>query len=147
MKRPILKKNLYKKYLPYLENLGLPKAVHKEGHKIWKHQSQCWPSTRVKCTYYIVLKSIKQKKRCHQSGRSRISLTGGGGANPKGGGGANLLFRQNVPENCMKMKEIGPGRLVLRVPGSANDQSKYPLEIALSHNIPNETFPINANTR
>ena len=28
--------------------------------------------------------------------------------NPQGGD-ANLLFGQNVPENCMKMKEIGPG--------------------------------------
>ena len=28
----------------------------------------------------------------------------GGGANPKGGGGANLLFDQFLSENCMKMK-------------------------------------------
>ena len=26
-----------------------------------------------------------------------------------GGGGANLLFDQIVPENCMEKKEIGPG--------------------------------------
>ena len=30
----------------------------------------------------------------------------GGGANPQGGG-ANLLFGQTFPENCMKMKEFG----------------------------------------
>ena len=54
---------------------------------------------------------------------------------------------KNVPENCMKMKEIGAGRRVLRTPGSTNDQSIYPLEIALNHNVLNETFPINANTR
>ena len=32
----------------------------------------------------------------------------GGGANPQGRG-ANLLFDQKCPENCMKMKEFGPG--------------------------------------
>ena len=31
----------------------------------------------------------------------------GGGANPQGGG-ANLLFGQKFPKNCMKMKEFGP---------------------------------------
>ena len=31
----------------------------------------------------------------------------GGGANPEGGG-ANLIFGQKFPENCMKMKEFGP---------------------------------------
>ena len=31
----------------------------------------------------------------------------GGGAKPHGGG-ANLLFGQKFPENCMKMKEFGP---------------------------------------
>ena len=30
-----------------------------------------------------------------------------GGANPQGGA-ANLLFGQNFPENCLKMKEFGP---------------------------------------
>ena len=33
----------------------------------------------------------------------------GGGAEPKVGG-ANLLFGQNFPENCMIMKEFGPMR-------------------------------------
>ena len=32
----------------------------------------------------------------------------GGGANPQGGD-VNLLFGQKFPENCMKMKEFGPG--------------------------------------
>ena len=32
----------------------------------------------------------------------------GGGANPLSGG-ANLLFGQKFPKNCMKMKEFGPG--------------------------------------
>ena len=32
----------------------------------------------------------------------------GGGANSQGGG-ANVLFGQKIPENCMKMKEFGPG--------------------------------------
>ena len=45
MKRPLLKKNRYKTYLPYLENLGLPKAVHKKGHKTLKHQSQSLESS------------------------------------------------------------------------------------------------------
>ena len=31
------------------------------------------------------------------------------GANPQSGS-ANLLFGQISPENCLKMKEIGPGR-------------------------------------
>ena len=31
------------------------------------------------------------------------------GAPTAQGGGVNLLFGQNFPENCMKMKEIGPG--------------------------------------
>ena len=31
----------------------------------------------------------------------------GGCANPQGGG-ANLLFGQITPQNCMKMKEFGP---------------------------------------
>ena len=31
----------------------------------------------------------------------------GGGANPQGGG-ANLLFGQKFPENCMKMNKFGP---------------------------------------
>ena len=31
----------------------------------------------------------------------------GGGTNPQGGG-ANLLFSQKFPKNCMKMKEFGP---------------------------------------
>ena len=31
----------------------------------------------------------------------------GGGVNPRGWG-ANLLFGQKFPENCMKMKEFGP---------------------------------------
>ena len=41
------------------------------------------------------------------SGRSRIYLDGGG-ANFQGGD-ANLLFGQIFTENCMKMKEFGPG--------------------------------------
>ena len=40
------------------------------------------------------------------SGGSRISETGG--ANFQGGD-KNLLFGQFFPENCMKMKEFGPG--------------------------------------
>ena len=32
----------------------------------------------------------------------------GGGANLQGGG-AHLLFGQKFPENCIKMKEFGPG--------------------------------------
>ena len=44
--------------------------------------------------------------RTKSSGGSRISQTGGG-ANFQGGG-ANLLFNQIFPENCMKMKEFGP---------------------------------------
>ena len=36
-------------------------------------------------------------------------------ANPRGGG-ASLLFGQNVPENCIKMTEIGPGAHVLGAP-------------------------------
>ena len=46
-----------------------------------------------------------------------------GSANPKGGG-AKLLFRQNFPKNCMKIKEIGPRERthLQRLPfGSAND--------------------------
>ena len=39
------------------------------------------------------------------SGGSRISLRWG--ANPKGGV-ANLLFKQIPPQNCMKLKKIGP---------------------------------------
>ena len=31
----------------------------------------------------------------------------GGGANSQGGG-ANLLFGQKFPQNCMEMKEFGP---------------------------------------
>ena len=34
---------------------------------------------------------------------------GGGGANPISWG-ENLLFGQIFPENCIKMKQIGPGR-------------------------------------
>ena len=33
----------------------------------------------------------------------------GGAANPQDEG-ANLLFGQKIPENCMKMKEFGPRR-------------------------------------
>ena len=33
----------------------------------------------------------------------------GGGANPQSGG-ANLLFGQNSPKNCIKMKDFGPGQ-------------------------------------
>ena len=42
---------------------------------------------------------------------------GGGSANAQVGG-ANLLFGQIFPENCMKMKEIGPrgGRVSLAPP-------------------------------
>ena len=47
--------------------------------------------------------------------RLRISQTGGG--NPKGPV-TNLLFGHNFHDNCMKMKEIGPGVYPL---GSAND--------------------------
>ena len=39
----------------------------------------------------------------------------GRGANPQGEG-ANLLFSQNFPKNCMKMKEFGPGGGVPSVP-------------------------------
>ena len=42
------------------------------------------------------------------SGGSRISQMREGSANFQGGG-ANLLFGQISPENCMKMKEFGPG--------------------------------------
>ena len=49
----------------------------------------------------------------------------GEGANLQGGG-ANLLFGQKFPENCMKIKEFGPGGE--RVPGcplrSANEKRK-----------------------
>ena len=37
----------------------------------------------------------------------RIQDFSEGGANPQGGD-ANLLLGQIFPENCMKMKEIGP---------------------------------------
>ena len=36
---------------------------------------------------------------------------------PRGGGG-NLLFGQNFPENCIKMKELGPGVGGWRIPGA-----------------------------
>ena len=39
----------------------------------------------------------------------------GGGANPQGGG-TNLLFGKKFPENCMKMKEFGPGGRMFLVP-------------------------------
>ena len=43
----------------------------------------------------------------------------GGGANSQSGG-ANLLFGQHFPENCMKMKEFGPTGGA-RVPGAPLD--------------------------
>ena len=40
-----------------------------------------------------------------------------GAPTTKVGGGANLLFGQNFPENCMKMDEFGP-REGARCPGT-----------------------------
>ena len=44
-----------------------------------------------------------------QNENTPVAVPGGEGrgANPQDGG-ANLLFGQTFPENCMKMKEIGP---------------------------------------
>ena len=42
-----------------------------------------------------------------------------GGVNPQAGD-ANLLFGQIFPENCIKIKEIGP-RGEPRVPGAPSD--------------------------
>ena len=40
---------------------------------------------------------------------ANLGFPRGGGADPQNGG-ANLLFGQKFPENCMKMKEFGPRR-------------------------------------
>ena len=59
------------------------------------------------------------KKRFLEYGRRKTESDPGfrtGGANFKGGGGGGcgggdkVFIRPNFPENCMKLKKIGPGR-------------------------------------
>ena len=45
--------------------------------------------------------------------------------NPKGEGGANVFFDQNFPENCTKMKEIGPTEDCRKGPAATLDPLMY----------------------
>ena len=53
----------------------------------------------------------------------------GGGSNPQGEG-SNVLFGQKIPENCLKMKEFGPGGA--RAPGTPLDPPMHVFSSGMS---------------
>ena len=81
------------------------------------------------CLSPQIVRSFVTNSRQHfkkvYSGRSRISQTGGGGANPQDGA-TKLLFGQFFLGNCMKMKEIGPGGGMGASLAPLLDPARYP---------------------
>ena len=68
-------------------------------------RKQCLKSSLVK---RILLSQLKVKVRHHLSQRSRFIVTRMDPGFPRGG--ANPKRATNFPENCIKIKKIGPGR-------------------------------------
>ena len=58
-----------------------------------------------------------------------------GGANPQGGG-ANVLFGQKIPENCMKMKEFGPRGGGASLAPPSLDPPMLLCSLQLPHSVP-----------
>ena len=74
------------------------------------------------CCFY---QNVWQTIRISASGGSRVFRKGGGRANPWVWS-KNLIFDKIFPENCMKMKEIGPkGGEGARIPSSPLDPPMF----------------------